>query len=106
MLSEELVDDHADNYYFTAANGKLIRSSTLLIRDVAGEVAGAICINLDTSRITQQIEFLQSFMPKKEKPEIVSRREPGPEKESIADMVDDLIQRIAGSSPAGLKSDH
>lgn len=59
MLSEELKDDHADNYYFTAANGKLIRSSTLMIRDEGGEVAGAICINLDTSRITQQMEYLR-----------------------------------------------
>ena len=99
MLSEELVDDHADNYYFTAANGKLIRSSTLMIRDEAGEVSGAICINLDTSRITQQIEYLQSLMPNREKPELASRKRTGTAEENISDMVDDLIQRIIGSSP-------
>lgn len=99
MLSEELVDDHADNYYFTATNGKLVRSSTLLIRDEYGEVAGAICINLDTSRITQQMEYLQSFMPNRERPEIANRKEHDTEKGSISDMVDDLIQRIVGSSP-------
>ena len=91
MLSEELADDHADNYYFTAANGKLIRSSTLLIRDEADEVAGAICINLDTSRVTQQMEYLQSLMPNRKNTGIVSRQE--------ADTEDDLIQRIVGSSP-------
>ena len=94
MLSEELADDHADNFYFTAANGKLIRSSTLLIRDEAGEVAGAICINLDTSRITQQ-----SLMPNREKPELTSRKRSGSAEGNISDMVDDLIQRIIGSSP-------
>ena len=99
MLSEELEDDHADNYYFTASNGKLIRSSTLLIRDETGEVAGAICINLDTSRITRQIEYLQSLMPAGEKPELTSRSEPCSPKDNISDMVDDLIQRIVGSSP-------
>ena len=99
MLSEELADDHADNYYFTAANGKLIRSSTLLIRDEADEVAGAICINLDTSRVTQQMEYLQSLMPNRENTGIVSRQEADTEEGSISDMVDDLIQRIVGSSP-------
>ena len=94
MLSEELTDDHADNYYFTAANGKLIRSSTLLIRDETGEVAGAICINLDTSRITQQMEYLQSFLPNREKAELTSRKGPGSAEGNISDMVDDLIQRI------------
>ena len=99
MLSEELTDDHADNYYFTAANGKLLRSSTLLIRDETGEVAGAICINLDTSRITQQLEYLQSLMPGREKPELTSRKRHGSAEGNIPDMVDDLIQRIIGSSP-------
>ena len=99
MLSEGLADDHADNYYFTAANGKLIRSSTLLIRDEADEVAGAICINLDTSRVTQQMEYLQSLMPNRENTGIVSRQEADTEEGSISDMVDDLIQRIVGSSP-------
>ena len=99
MLSEELKNDHADNYYFTAANGKLIRSSTLMIRDEGGEVAGAICINLDTSRITQQMEYLQSFMPNRENPEVSSRKEPAAADGSISDMVEELIQRIVGSSP-------
>jgi predicted transcriptional regulator YheO len=99
MLSEKLVDDHADNYYFTAANGKLIRSSTLLIRDDAGEVAGAICINLDTSRITQQMEYLQSLMPNRENPKTNDAEVPGRSDVGITDMADDLIKRIVGSSP-------
>ena len=99
MLSEELADDPADSYYFTAANGKLIRSSTLIIRDDAGEVAGAICINLDTSRVTQQIEYLQSFMPNREKQETTIRKEISVSNGNISDMVDDLIKRIVGSSP-------
>lgn len=71
----------------------------MLIRDETGDVAGAICINLDTSRITQQMEYLQSFMPNVEKSEFTSRKEPGSAEGNIPDMVDDLIQRITGSSP-------
>ena len=62
-------------------------------------MAGAICINLDTSRITQQMEYLQSLMPNREKPELISQMEPGSAEGNISDMVDDLIQRIIGSSP-------
>jgi predicted transcriptional regulator YheO len=99
MLSEELIDDHADNYFFTATNGKLIRSSTLMIRNEADEVAGAICINLDTTRITQQIEYLQTFMPNRDNQEITTRKETSAAESNISDMVDELIHRIAGSSP-------
>jgi predicted transcriptional regulator YheO len=99
MLSEELIDDHADNYFFTATNGKLIRSSTLMIRNEADEVAGAICINLDTTRITQQIEYLQTFMPNRDSQEITTRKETSAAESNISDMVDELIHRIAGSSP-------
>ena len=100
MMSENLRDDHADNYYFTAANGKLIRSSTLLIRDESGEVAGALCINIDTSRITKQMEYLQSLMPNIEKSEIADTIKSATTEGSISDMVDDLIQRIAGNDSA------
>ena len=70
-----------------------------MIRDASGEVAGAICINLDTSRITQQIEYLQSFMPNREKHEVTNKKETSASESNISDMVDDLIHRIAGSSP-------
>ena len=38
-------------------------------------------------------------MPAGEKPELTSRSEPCSPKDNISDMVDDLIQRIVGSSP-------
>lgn len=63
ILSAKLKDDFVSNYYFTADNGKLIRSSTLLIRDSSSTLAGALCINLDTSRITKQIDYLRCFLP-------------------------------------------
>jgi len=63
ILSSELAEDYVVNYYFTAANGKEIRSSSLLIRDAAGKLVGALCINLDTTRLKAQLEYLWSFLP-------------------------------------------
>ena len=44
ILSDELKEDFVANYYFTAPNGKRIRSSTLLIRDGDGRLTGALCL--------------------------------------------------------------
>lgn len=98
VLSDDLRDDFVSNYYFTAPNGKLIRSSTLLIRDEEGKLAGALCINIDTTRITQQMDFLRSFMPKRDEAgETVKKKEDDPD--NISDMVDGLIRSIIGSGP-------
>ena len=42
ILSNELKEGFVANYYFTAPNGKRIRSSTLLIRDGDGRLTGAL----------------------------------------------------------------
>jgi len=63
ILSARLQDNFVANYYFIAANGKLIRSSTLLLRDTNRKLQGALCINVDTTKITQQIERLQAMLP-------------------------------------------
>lgn len=63
ILSARLQDNYVANYYFTAPNGKLIRSSSILLRDNKNKLQGALCINVDTTRVTQQIEYLQSLLP-------------------------------------------
>ena len=80
ILSDGRKDDYAANYYFTAPNGKRIRSSTVFIRDADGRLEGALCINLDTTRLTQQIAYLQSFLPDRPKP-----KQP-PQSEHISDV--------------------
>lgn len=57
ILSDKLENDIVANYYFTSRDGKLIKSSTALLRDFGGNIVGAMCINLDTSKITQNIAF-------------------------------------------------
>ena len=42
ILSDGRQGDYAANYYFTALNGKRIRSSTVLLRDADGRLEGAM----------------------------------------------------------------
>ena len=97
ILSENLKQDFVTNYFFTAPNGKLIRSSTLLIRDEEGKLIGAMCINLDTARVQAQIEYLRGWLP----PETGSPEGniAHPQPEHIADMVTGLIRNIIGEKP-------
>lgn len=96
MLSRKLENDMVANYYFRTANGKLIKSSTALIRDDSGKVVGAMCINLDTSRLTEQIKWCQSLLPGIEDPAPTST--PLHDEEfHVSDLVTDLIERIIGN---------
>lgn len=94
ILSNDLKEDYVVNYFFTAPNGKLIRSSTLLIRDEVGKLAGAMCINLDTTRIQSQMDYLREWLPPESEVEdhISTHSQP----EHIADMVTGLINSIIG----------
>ena len=94
ILSENLTEDYVTNYFFTAPNGKLIRSSTLLIRDEEGKLIGAMCINLDTTRAQTQLEYLRGWLP----PEtgITDNAPASSQPEHIADMVKGLIRSIIG----------
>lgn len=71
LISQALVAaDSAEgvipNYYFRH-HKKLIRSSSLFIRTADGTLLGALCINLDTTKITEQIQLLTSLLPGIEK---------------------------------------
>lgn len=97
ILSDDLQEDFVANYYFTAPNGKLIRSSTLLIKNQDGHLEGALCINLDTTRLMQQITFLQSFLPPQESAEQRLQEETAPADEHVAVMIEKLMDGIAGT---------
>ena len=88
ILSDQLRENFVANYYFTAPNGKRIRSSTVLIQGADGRLEGAMCINLDTTRLTQQIAYLQSFLPDRPEP-----KQP-PQSEHISVMIENLMDNI------------
>ena len=95
ILSRELREDYVANYYFTAKNGKRIRSSSLLIRGADGKLEGALCINLDTTRVQAQLDFLQSLLPQ---PPAGMVPEAPAEPEHISVMIENLMDGIVGSA--------
>ena len=95
ILSRELREDYVANYYFTARNGKRIRSSSLLIRGAEGRLEGALCINLDTTRVQAQLDFLQSLLPRQQE---ATAPEAPAEPEHISVMIENLMDGIVGSA--------
>ena len=95
ILSGELREDFVANYYFTAKNGRRIRSSTLLIRSADGKLEGALCINLDTTRVQDQLDFLQSLLPQPPKAAVP---EAAAEPEHISVMIENLMDGIVGGA--------
>ena len=96
ILSKKLDHDIVTNYYFHTADGRLIKSSTALLKGFGGKVVGALCINIDTTKISQQIEWLQSLMPGTEEnaaPAEVSQEE----LTHVSEIVTDLIDKIIGN---------
>ena len=99
ILSDDLKENYAANYYFTAPNGKRIRSSTLLIKDADGRLTGALCINLDTTQITRQIDFLQSLLPPEPQQKTDGAGE-GEAREHVSVMIENLMDGILGDADA------
>ena len=100
ILSDELKEDFVANYYFTAPNGKRIRSSSLLIKDAGGHLTGALCINLDTTKVTEQIAFLQSFLPAA--PQVAGEAEEAPAAAPahVSVMIENLMDNILADCDA------
>ena len=102
ILSKKLENDVVANYYFHTQDGKLIKSSTALIKDFSGKVIGAMCINIDTTEITQQMQWLQSMLPNIEEFSGVVAKEllpDGAQQDEIGhvnEIVTELIDKIIG----------
>lgn len=98
ILSKDFKDDCTANYYFTALNGREIKSSTALIRDEKGDVVGAICVNIDISAHKEALKILNEFLPSKGvfKSSDVSQGEP----EDIMQIVENLVEKIIGEKQA------
>lgn len=98
--------DLVTNFYYRH-EGRLIRSSSMLIRDQSGHLVGALCINVDTSRITAQIDALSSMLPgidaarlpqlsdEDEIPEIC----PVDSNRTVMEIMTELVDRIVSEVP-------
>lgn len=100
ILSDDLKENFVANYYFTAPNGKRIRSSSLLIKDAGGRLTGALCINLDTTKVTEQIAFLQSFLPAAPQSAGKAEEEPASTPAHVSVMIENLMDKILADCDA------
>ena len=95
------------NFYFRH-EGRLIRSSSSIIRDENGHIAGAFCINVDTTRITRQIDMLAQMLPGIDKgvlPLLPDEENedvcPVDTNRTVMEIMTDLVDNITGDIPSG-----
>ena len=99
VLSGSVVDGDRFNYVTTTADGKILRSSSMYIRNSEGKVIGSLCINLD---ITESIQF-ESFLKQYNKFEM--NDQPEFFASNVESLLDYLIQQataIANKDPKKL----
>lgn len=94
LMNKDFREDRAVNYMFETADHRKIKSSSLLIRDEEGNIAGMLCINLDIScwlKIQEDINFFTNL----ELPHpLPCPREVAPD---VMTIIDELIRKIIGS---------
>ena len=61
LKSSQIKNDQVSNYYKTTKDGKILKSSTSLIKDKNGEIIGALCINFDLARMTHARDLLNEL---------------------------------------------
>ncbi|SOC43149.1 helix-turn-helix transcriptional regulator [Ureibacillus acetophenoni] len=99
LLSQNFTNDYSANYYFHTDDGRLIKSSTVLIRDHDKKVKGALCINVDTTKITQSINYLTSLLPQvpNNGPDPTPQFEDTSKMDHINEIANDLIDKTIGN---------
>ncbi len=95
------------NYCFRE-NGKLIRSSSLLIRGGQRELVGALCVNVDMSKAEAAAKWLQGLLPAAEQSRMpqesaAAGSDAGSARasRSMTELASELIDRIVAEEPAG-----
>ncbi|MDR2808512.1 MAG: helix-turn-helix transcriptional regulator [Spirochaetaceae bacterium] len=101
VLSGNMKDGDRFNYVTTTLDGKILRSSSIYIKNDAGVVIGSLCINLD---ITESIQF-EGFLRKYNHFETT-------QKEFFAHDINNLLEfliqqacRLIGKAPREMNKD-
>ncbi|MCC4723305.1 transcriptional regulator [Salinicoccus sp. RF5] len=97
LQDEDFKEDHLSGYTFTTEDGRLIRSSTSLIRDSERKVIGAYCVNFDVDALNRMQQFMDDFLPAQADAQ-VEKDEADEDLENVEEIVDQLIQQIIKTS--------
>jgi predicted transcriptional regulator YheO len=85
------------NYLTKAPNGRVINSSTIVLRDDRGKVFGALCINMDVTELRQASSVLSALIGDFAQPK------PTTFTDDIRDVIDVAVrEELRGRSPAAL----
>lgn len=98
LLNKQFKDDYVSNYTFSTEDGKVIKSSSALIRGEGDEIVGMLCVNFDITGLESFQKNLACFLS--------TLPDPGAQKEKEADenvmsIIDQLIARIVGEAGTG-----
>jgi len=101
-------EDYVLNYHAKSKSGRLLRSSTLFIKDEE-KLIGLLCINFDDTKFLDLTEQLRKLV---HPDEVVYRRDTIEEKnetiehisESISDVVSDVLDEAFGKNNIDLKA--
>ncbi len=97
LLDKNFENDQLNNYLFTTATGKTIKSSSVLIRH-DNKVIGMLCINYDITSMMQFSGMLSSFTMTNQQETKGTDEEPDIlVDEHVSSIIDNLIQNIIGS---------
>jgi predicted transcriptional regulator YheO len=106
LSSKDFKDDYLANYQTKSKDGRLIKSSTALIRDSKKYLIGALCINYDISMAQSVQNFISDFTatnsisnpaPDPIESEFESIEKISDSSENITEITTDLIKRIIGN---------
>ena len=102
LLSRKFNHDCCANYIMNGKDGKKIKSSTALIRDLNGKVIGALCVNIDLSRLTDFMDGLGKLLGIPD-PSVQTTEEMEPIT-TIREIVDDIIDKTIGEQDVSVMS--
>jgi len=86
------------NYLAKAPNGRLVNSSTIVLRDKRGKVFGALCINMDVTAIRHAAAILDALSGNHVEPQ------PTTFSNDIRDVIDAALREVLGGRVAALLS--
>lgn len=92
LLSKHFKDDCTLNYAFETVDGKKIKSSSALIRNLDAEVIGMICINIDLTVAYLNQQQLSDFLPKENDEPM--EQETDLLDHNVTSILDNLIENI------------
>ena len=103
LLNKDFKNDHLSNYFFKTTDEKAIKSSSVLIRNQAGEVIGMICINIDITMLQSVNTMLMNYL----KVDLETGKNTGIGEQDVPQdvmaIIDKLILSVIGTTdPRGL----